>query len=114
MTPEQLDSIIIYYKRKAVHAYNDNDTFTCNRMIAIVHELEGNYDDYLDHEYDDDHLDLYFDVILPKATATTSLFFTSDPYDRGDEYEVLEWMEEEDEDQEDDFDEDFDEDFELF
>lgn len=43
-----------------------------------------------------------------------SLFFSSDPYDRGNEYEVLEWMEEGDEDQEDDFDEDFDEDFELF
>ena len=55
-----------------------------------------------------------FDVILPKATATTSLFFTSDPYDNGDEYEVLGWIEEGDEDQEDDFDEDFDEDFDLF
>ena len=106
MTPEQLDSILTHYKRKAVHAYNDNDMFTCNRMIAIVHELEGNYDDYLDHEYDNDHLELYFDIILPKATAMDSLFFTSDPYDRGNEYEVLEWMEEEEED--------FDEDFELF
>ena len=106
MTPEQLDSIINHYKRKAVHAYNDNDTFTCNRMIAIVHELENNYDDYLNHEYDDDHLEFYFDIILPKATAMDSLFFTSDPYDRGNEYEVLEWMEEEEED--------FDEDFELF
>lgn len=93
MTPEQLDSIITYYKRKAVRAYNANDTFTCNRMIAIVHELEGNYDDYLDHEYDNDHLEVYFDIILPKATAMDSLFFTSDPYDRGNEYEVLEWME---------------------
>ena len=114
MTTEQLDSIITHYKQKAVHAYNDNDMFTCNRMIAIVHELEGNYDDYLDHEYDDDHLELYFDIILPKATATTSLFFTSDPYDNGDEYEVLGWIEEGDEDQEDDFDEDFDEDFDVF
>ena len=108
MTTEQLDSIINHYKQKAVRAYNDNDTFTCNRMIAIVHELEGNYDDYLDHEYDDDHLELYFNVILPKATAMDSLFFSSDPYDRGNEYEVLEWMEE------DDFEEDFDEDFDLF
>ena len=112
MTTEQLDNIINHYKRKAVHAYHANDTFTCNRMIAIVHELENNYDDYLDHDYDDDHLELYFDITLPKATATTSLFFTSDPYDRGDEYEVLEWMEEENEDKEDDFDED--EDFDLF
>jgi hypothetical protein len=102
MTPEQLDSIINHYKQKAVHAYNDNDMFTCNRMIAIVHELEGNYDDYLDHEYDDDHLELYFDIILPKATAMDSLFFSSDPYDRGNEYEVLEWMEDEEEDFEED------------
>jgi hypothetical protein len=35
-----------------------------------------------------------------------SLFYTSDPYDRGDRYEVAEWKEEEEEDQ--------DEDFELF
>ena len=97
MTTEQLDSIINHYKQKAVRAYNDNDTFTCNRMIAIVHELEGNYDDYLDHEYDDDHLELYFNVILPKATAMNSLFFSSDPYDRGNRYEVLEWMEDEEE-----------------
>ena len=107
MPPEQLDSIITYYKRKAVRSYNTNDKFACNRMIAIVHELEGNYDDYLDHEYDDNRLELYFDVILPKATAMNSLFFSSDPYDRGNGYEVLEWMEEDEGDQEDDFDEDF-------
>ncbi len=94
MTTEQLDNIINHYKRKAVHAYNDDDTFTCNRMIAIVHELEGNYDDYLNHEYDDDHLELYFDIILPKATAMNSLFYTSDPYDSGDWCEVTEWEEE--------------------
>ena len=108
MTPEQLDSIITYHKRKAVRSYYANDTFACNRMIAIVHELEGNYDDYLEDEYDDNHLELYFDIILPKATAMNSLFFTSDPYDRGNWYEVLEWMEEEEGGQEDDFDEDFD------
>ena len=97
MTPEQLDSIITYYKRKAVRSYYANDKFACNRMIAIVHELEGNYDDYLDLEYDDNHLELYFDIILPKATAMNSLFFSSDPYDRGNRYEVLEWMEDEEE-----------------
>lgn len=113
MTPEQLDSIITHYKRKAVRAYNANDKFTCNRMIAIVHELEGNYEGYLEHEYDDDHLELYFDIILPKATAMNSLFFSSDPYDNGDGYE-LEWMEKDEEEQEEDYDEDFDEDFELF
>lgn len=93
MTPEQLDTLIAHYKRKAVHAYHANDTFACNRMIAIVHELESNYDDYLEYEHDDDHLELYFDIILPKATAMNSLFYTSDPYDRGDWCEVTEWME---------------------
>ena len=97
MTTNQLDSIITHYKKKAVRAYNANDKFTCSRMIAIVHELKGNYDDYLEYEYDDNHLELYFDIILPKATAMNSLFFTSDPYDRGNRYEVAEWMEEEDE-----------------
>lgn len=104
MTPEQLDSIINLYKRKAVRAYNNDDTFTCNRMIKIVHELEGNYDEYLEQEFADDHLELYFDVILPKATAMNSLFFTSDPYDNGDGYEVLEWMEDEEDFEDEDFD----------
>ena len=93
MTTEQLDTHITHYKQKAVHAYRANDTFACNRMIAIVHELENNYDDYLEHESAADHLELYFDIILPKATAMNSLFYTSDPYDNMDRYEVLEWME---------------------
>lgn len=93
MTTEQLDTLITHYKQKAVYAYHANDTFACNRMIAIVHELENNYDDYLEYEHDDDHLELYFDIILPKATAMNSLFYTSDPYDNMDRYEVWEWME---------------------
>ena len=43
MTTDQLDSIISHYKKKAVHAYNEDDTYTCNRMISIVHDLEDNY-----------------------------------------------------------------------
>lgn len=111
MTSEQLDSIISHYKEKAVRAYNYDDTFTCNRMIAIVHDLEDNYDDYLSFEYGNDYLELYFDSIIPKVEPRRHpLFHDIDPYDEAGMYEVLEWMEE----TEEDFDEEFDEDFDMF
>lgn len=110
MTPEQLDNIISHYKKKAVHAYNADDTYTCNRMITIVHDLEDNYDDYLNHEYGNDQMELYFDSILPKVEPRRHpLFHDIDPYDDVDTDEALYWMEMDEE-----FDDDFDEDFELF
>lgn len=107
MTTEQLDSIISHYKKKAIRAYNDDDTFVCNRMIEIVHDLEDNYDDYLDYEYEGDYLATYFDSIIPEASRSTSILFrTIDPYDNNDTSEVFEWM--------DDTDEFFDEDDDIF
>ena len=84
-------------------------------MITIVHDLEDNYDDYLEYEYEDDDMELYFECILPKVEPRHHpLFRDIDPYDDVDTDEVLEWMEEMDEDPDDIFDEDFDEDFDLF
>ncbi len=111
MTTEQLDGVINYYKRKAVRAYNDDETFACHRMIAIVHNLEDNYDEYLDYEYEDDFMELYFDSIIPKVEPRRHpLFRDIDPYDNEDTVDVFEWMEETDED----FDEDLDDIFDLF
>ena len=111
MTPKQLDGIISHYKKKAIDAYEDDDTFTCNRMITIVHDLEGNYDEYLGYEYEDDNLEFFFECIIPEVKQKYFLMFREiDPYENVDKYEVLEWMEE----TEEDFDEEFDEDFDLF
>ena len=107
MTTEQLDCVINHYKNKAIRAFNDDDTFSCNRMITIVHDLEVNYDDYLDYEYGNDFMELYFDSILPKAEPKRHpLFRDIDPYSDVDTNEVIEWME--------DLDEDFDDDFDFF
>lgn len=115
MTTKQLDGIINHYKKKAVSAYNDDDTFNCNRMITIVHDLEDNYNEYLDHECEDDDMELYFECILPEVKPRHHpLFRDIDPYDDVDTDEVLEWMEEMDEDSDDVFDEDFDDNFDLF
>lgn len=70
MTPEQLDTLITHYKQKAVHAYHANDTFACNRMIAIVHELENNYDDYLEHE---SAADLMFILVIINYCCSFSI-----------------------------------------
>lgn len=111
MTSEQLDNIVDHYKKKAIRAYNNDDMFTCNRMITIVHDLEDNFDDYLDYEYGKDYMELYFDSIIPKVEPQSRpLFHDLDPYDDVDTVEVIEWMEE----IEEDFDEDFDGDFDLF
>lgn len=109
MTTDQLDSIISHYKKKAVHAYNEDDTYTCNRMISIVHDLEDNYDDYLGYDYENDYLDLYFNTIMPKVEPSHHpLFHVVDPYSDVDTEEALEWMDDWEEGGDDDFDDDFD------
>lgn len=96
MTTKQLDRIIKHYKMEAVQAHHDNDTYTRNRMIAIVHDLEDNYEDYLEYDYEegDDYLETFFDIVKPKAAPSFLMFESHDPYSLVDTFDVYDWEDE--------------------
>lgn len=72
MTREQLKSIIQNYKKRAAEEHLlQLDLDERNRLLKIVHELEDNFDEYLEYEYDPDDLDTFMDIHIESDKPLT-------------------------------------------
>jgi len=72
MTREQLKTIIQNYKKRAAEEHLlQLDLDERNRLLKIVHELEDNFDEYLEYEYDPDDLDAFMDIHIENEKPLT-------------------------------------------
>ena len=72
MTREQLRSIIHNYKKRAAEEHLlQLDLDERNRLLKIVHELEDNFEEYLEYEYDPEDLDAFMDIHIESDKPAT-------------------------------------------
>lgn len=103
MTCEQLNSIIRNYKKRAAEEHLlQLDLDERNRLLKIVHELEDNFEEYLEYKYDPDDLDAFMDIHIENEKPLTWWSQLShDPDDDlslEDEIDLLDLDDSEDED----------------
>lgn len=96
MTSEQLRNIINEYKKRAADEHRwETDLYERNRLIKVVHELEDNFDYYLDFEEDPEDLDCFLDIYIEKEKPRYRWGHLSNPpeedLDFDDEIDLWDW-----------------------
>ncbi|MBR4536453.1 MAG: hypothetical protein IKO62_07360 [Bacteroidales bacterium] len=96
MTRDQLRKIINEYKRRAADGHRCGiDLYERNRLIKVVHELEDNFDFYLDFEEDPEELDCFLDIYIEKEKPRYRWGHLSNPpeedLDFDDEIDLWDW-----------------------
>ena len=74
MTPEQLKSIIQHYKKRAAEENMlGYDLEKRNRLLKMARELEDNFEEYLEYEYNPEDLDTTLALLLDSDEHTSWL-----------------------------------------
>ena len=96
MTRKQLRNIINEYKKRAADEHRWGfDLYERNRLIKVVHELEDNFDYYLDFEETPEDLDCFLDIYIEKERPRYRWGHLSNPPDEDfsfdDEIDLWDW-----------------------